>query len=112
VAVNPFAELYDAAKHPTDLPTPLAAFHSPPKRFIHSECTLIATVPAEEDGQEARIYETRMPASFFRVEIKAGAGKPGWRMTTGSGSEMAWLAGEVALAASQGMIHVKEVEPA
>lgn len=83
--------------------------YKPPTKFVHSKEVLVATIRGEGDGQTVRIYESRLPARFFRIEVLAGknsVGEPksGFSFTTGSGEEMGELAGQMAKAIASGML--------
>lgn len=69
--------------------------------------------PPGSDGQPVEVYMTMAPAEFFRVKAlpdKAFDGKeiPGFQMGTGSGA--AKLAHDMALAISEGMLGLEELD--
>jgi hypothetical protein len=87
----------------------LGDYYRPPKKFVHGEDTKVATIGKRDDGQTVEVYECRMPATFFKLKVlpdKDYKGHPleGYEVSTGSGSEMAELAGRLAVAISEGMI--------
>lgn len=64
---------------------------TPPTLFRHGEWERVVFFKKDAggDGQEVRIYEMRMPASFFRVEVlptpnSVGRMQSGFVLTTGS----------------------------
>src|SRR3990172_6778843 len=93
---------------------PIAQFFRPPKDFQHGEWHLIAEIPKQGgDGYPARVYECRVPARFFKVEVldsndSMGTPKKGFTLSTGSGDEMGVLCVQIALAASRGLIGLHE----
>ncbi len=93
------------------------AAYRPPKRFAHGEDTEVVFLKSGEgeDGQDVRIYDGRMPAAFFTIEAlptqnSVGEWKPAFRISTGSGSEMAELAASLAKAIVEGMISVEVIK--
>jgi hypothetical protein len=76
----------------------------------HDEWLLIADIPAENsDGISCKVYETRMPARFFKLVVGEaldfmGRPKGGVVISSGSGNEMGELIGQIAIATSQGML--------
>ena len=70
-----------------------------PAKFRHAERTLIADLPKEtSDGRDVKVFESRCAASFFTVVVLPDADRPGVIYESGSGSEMAQMAAEVAKA--------------
>lgn len=88
--------------------------YSPPERFTHGEWHMVARYEkVGGDGQAVEVDECRMPASFFRIRVLPGVnsiGEPtsGYTLSTGSGMER--LAHEIASAACEGMIGIRERE--
>lgn len=81
--------------------------------FVHGEEKLIARYAKEKggDGHDVEVYETRLPARFFRIMAietrnSVGGFKPGFNLETGSGQEQ--LAADIALAISEGMLELTE----
>ena len=80
------------------------------RAFDHDEWLLIADIPAENsDGISCKVYETRMPARFFKLVVGEaldfmGRPKGGVVISSGSGNEMGELIGQLAIATSQGMM--------
>lgn len=89
----------------------LAQWYCPPDRFEHGEWHKVASIPKRKgsDGQPSVIYESRLPARFYKVEVldsKNSIGEPtkGFTLSTGSGDDMGKLCVQIALAARDGMI--------
>lgn len=87
----------------------LGDHYQPQDRFDHSTWVLIASLDAEEDGAACRVYETRMPARFWKLVVDGRANYMGQRQRpvtahSGSGKEMGELMGQLAVAVSQGMV--------
>ncbi len=70
-----------------------------PAKFRHGERTLIADLPKKSsNGRAVRLFESRCAARFFTVAVQPDADRPSVIYESGSGSEMAHLAAEVAQA--------------
>jgi hypothetical protein len=100
---DPFAFLYSQRCVIESLGT----YYRPPKVFEHGKRALVATVEAEGDGQTVKVYETRLPAHCFTIEVQAGrnsvgAMQPGYRFSTGTGQDE--LAGALAVSIARGML--------
>jgi hypothetical protein len=90
---------------------PVQEWYRPPSKFRHNEWELVADLPKikDDDGYPVRIYEMRMPARFYKVEMldtvnSCGESKKGFAISTGSGDKCGRLAVEFALEAQRGMI--------
>jgi len=87
-----------------------------PERFEYGEETLICKLAKKSgDGYPVKIYETRMPARFFKVvalpaKNSVGKSRKGFTITTGSGDVMAEFAYSVAKLIVDGMIGVYSAE--
>ncbi len=84
-----------------------------PGKFEHGKEVLIARLPKKTDGHAVKVYETRCPASFYRVVAEPttdynGKPKPGFEIGTGSGDQMGELAAQIAIAISEGMLGLHE----
>lgn len=81
-----------------------------PDQFQHMEWALVAELPrnVDSDGYAVRIYESRAPARFFKVEALPHSDlmgyKPGFTLSTGSGDEAGSLVVAIAIAANDGML--------
>lgn len=91
------------------LPDP--TWYYPPNRFEHGEWHKVADIPKREggDGNPSRIYECRMPARFYKLEVldsTNSVGEPtnGFTLSTGSGEAMGALLVQIALAVRDGML--------
>lgn len=94
---DPISFLYDTRSD--DRISSLGKFWKAPPRIEYAKWEPIAEIPIQAKGGVAvEIYETRYPASFYRAVIK----EFGIRLDTGSGSEIAELLGEIALAVARG----------
>lgn len=83
--------------------------YRPPQTFRHGAWELVADLEAVGDGQGVKVFESRMPARFFKIEVAAGAGatqRP-FAFSTGSGNAMGELIGEMAKAIAGGMLGVE-----
>lgn len=94
-----------------DIFAPITEWHRPPAQFEHGVEHLVADIPKVEgsDGHPCRIYETRMPARFFKLEVldsENSVGQPmkGFCLSTGSGDDVGRLIVQIALAVRDGMI--------
>jgi hypothetical protein len=101
--------------NPADDPIGLQGLYHPPTEFRPWEWELVITLPKlpKSDGYDVQIYEMRSPAQFYRLvalptKNSVGVEKSGWALETGSGDEMARLIGQIAQAASTGMIGLGE----
>lgn len=86
--------------------------YSPRDPFTHGKEVLVAELPATPDGYVVRVFETRLPARFYRVEAlptpdSLGRPRPGFEIETGSGHEMGILAGRIALEIANGMLEIR-----
>ena len=87
-------------------------FLRPPATFRHGKWEEVARLPKNPptgDGSECVIFECRLPARFYKLEIlpgttSVGERKAGWSITTGSGDEMGELIVRIAKAVTEGMI--------
>ena len=87
----------------------LGEHYRPEEGFDHGAWTQIADIPAESDGLPCKVYETRMPARFFKLVVGTGLdfrGRPrgGVTISTGSGDEMGEFIGKLAVLVAEGMI--------
>ena len=88
--MDPLASLYAGSRAELRIPN-----HTPPSQFAHGKETLVAEcpkAPEDGDGQALRVYETRYPAIFHRIEVIAGLDslggqKAGYEIKTGSGQQ-------------------------
>lgn len=101
----------------------LGADYRPPARFEHGQWALVADLkpnPADGDGLGVRVFECRMPACSFKLEVQAGTSAPGrageedvgrrtFVISTGTGDEMGRLIGALARAISEGMVGIDVV---
>lgn len=86
--------------------------YNPPDVFRHGEWEQVARFekdPINGDGQSVTIYESRLPASFYKIVVDDGENSvhnklKGFSLSTGSGSEMGKLCFAIARAVSEGMI--------
>jgi hypothetical protein len=70
-----------------------------PARFRHAERTLIADLREKtSEGRDVKVFESRCAASFFTVVVLPDADRPVVIYESGTGSEMAQMAAEVAKA--------------
>lgn len=87
--------------------------YNPPAEFVHGQYHQIAELSCGDgDGQNVTIYESRLPARFFKVEAHARpdyayANKPAFALTTGSGEEMGRLTLSIAKAIAEGMLGIE-----
>ena len=92
----------------------LSEFYKPPKRFPHGDNVLVAVVPKDPpdgDGHTCHVYECRLPATFYMVHVLPDSNSvaepsKGFCLSTGSGRDMGELVGQIAIAASRGMIGI------
>lgn len=88
------------------------AWFVPCGRFTHGEWQKIFDIPKGEysgDGSPCAIFECRMPARFFKLEVydsKNSIGEPsaGFSLSTGSGDDMGKLISQIAIAVRRGML--------
>jgi hypothetical protein len=85
--------------------------YDPPARFEHGVKTIVADLPAvgPDEGVAVKVFETRLPAEFFRLELAPSPGHPGAVLATGSGEGE--LALRMAVAFSEGLLVLDEVIP-
>jgi len=91
--MNPFDCLY-SNKDPRAF-SQWGVFYRPPALFEHGRDYLVAELekmPLDGDGRKVRVYETRLPARFYRIVAGPGVnsvGDPqaGFEFSTGSGCE-------------------------
>lgn len=81
--------------------------YKPPARFDYGAEVLVATYPAEGDGHTVKVYESRYPARFFRINADErtnwdGSVTPAFSLSTGSGQEE--LVAAIAKAIQAGML--------
>lgn len=107
-STDPFASMYEADDRDQAI---FGDAYIGPKEFDYGDWHLVAKYPKEEggDGQDVEVYESRMPARFFKVVAKAspnsiGKMAEGFSLSTGSGDEMGKWAVETAKKISDGMI--------
>lgn len=97
-STDPFSFLYDTdASHAIKS---LGKLYRAPAR-IESEWQLVATVPKDGDGHTVRVYECRLPATFYKLEVG------GFEVSTGSGREMGELIGKLAIEIARGMVEIR-----
>lgn len=96
---DPFSFLYDTDASCTI--HSLGKLYQPPAR-IESEWQLVATVSKDGDGHEVQVFECRLPAQFYKLEVH------GFEVSTGSGREMGELIGKLAIEIARGMIDIRK----
>jgi hypothetical protein len=89
--------------------------YKPPARFRHGVAELVAELPKQpnSDGYHVRVYESRLPARFYKVVAlpsKNSCGEPRPGFTLSTGSSMTDLVGALTLAVNDGMLDI-EVRP-
>lgn len=88
--------------------------YTPPERFGHGDWHKVAEYPkTAEDGQPCEIYESRLPARFFKLVVLASPNsindaQPGFALSTGSGDEVGELMVQLAKAVAGGMVGLVE----
>jgi len=85
--------------------------YTPPARFAHGIAALVCDLPAvgPDEGAAVKVFETRLPAKFFRLEVAPSPGHPGAVLATGSGEGE--LALRMAVAFASGMLVFDKVHP-
>ena len=88
---------------------PLGLPYDPPAHFEHGVEALVCDLPAvgPDEGAAVKVFETRLPAKFFRLEVAPSPCHPGVVLSTGS--DEGELALRMAVAFSEAMLVVDEV---
>jgi hypothetical protein len=76
--------------------------YNPPESFQHGKDYHVLTIRSQADGQDAEVWECRLPATFYTIKALPKGDKPGYSMSTGS--SMHALALSLARAIADGMI--------
>ena len=111
--IDPLDFLYSGDRNPG-----LFAGYSPPGRFPHAEWVLVGESPKrpdDGDGQAVLVFESRWPATFFRIEILSGITStyaPLQAYTLSFGSGMGDLVGKLVDAITSGMINFHQATKA
>lgn len=100
---NPFDYLYSEQRSIESL----GDLYKPPSQFKHCVKRLVAKIKAHGDGQSVRIYETRLPATFFDIVVTKKGKQPGY--TVGMGTVDPELAGSIAQGIASGMIDFRSL---
>lgn len=98
---------------------PFGPYWKGPEWFTHGDWHIVAEYPKDPedgDGQVVRLHECRMPARFYKIEAlptpnSVGEVRPGFSISTGSGTEMLELAVRLAKKVSRGMIRAEVRHP-
>lgn len=79
--------------------------YCPPPTFEHAKRTLVGAITAKnEDGNDVTIYETRMPARFFSIDVGGE-----YTIHTGSGDvELLKLVFTMADMLTNGMLDIEK----
>lgn len=100
---SPMEQLYDLRPDERSFWGDKYAGPTLPYRLPHGEWTFVALYEAtHEDGDDAEVYVSAMPARFYRVKGK------GIDVTTGSGGQMRDLIHRIATEISMGMLGATE----
>ena len=112
-ALSPFEALYEAS--PDERAVFGNAWRGPDTFTRATGGHLVARYAAEEpEGSEAEVICFACPARFYAVRVfekdsANGRRRPAFELGTGSGSAMAVLARDMAIAISQGMLAIKKL---
>lgn len=104
--------MYDG-QYDLRLPCP-RQFYRPPDRFPHTDWVLVAEVPKapkDGDGWDVRVYESRAPARFYKIEGVASPNSIGRErrgFTISTGSSMHELTARLVKEITEGMLSVGE----
>ena len=93
--------------------------YKPPRKFEHGKEYLVAELkkdPPHGDGQDVQIFECRMPARFFKMVAlpspnSIGEPQTSFKVSTGSGGEVAELLVQFANAVTTGMMSIDVAGP-
>lgn len=103
-----FDFLYNTSEHHYKAMRLIRKYYKPPQR-IKGDWVLVADIPVTRyddgsvaDGKPVQIYESRLPATFYRLVAD------GHEVTTGSGDEVARVLCKLALNIANGMIGIRK----
>lgn len=107
---DPFAFMYDTR---SDDRAVFGANWCGPDVLTHAEDIVIARYPKRGDGHDVEVTCCALPARFYEVRAlpttnSVGESKPGFTLSTGSGSEMAQWAHLTAKLIASGMVGPRE----
>ena len=108
---EPFACLYVGNRFDAEM-SGLGREYKPPEKFQHYKEELVAELKSENDsdGQDVEVYETRMPATYYRIKVLStpnsmGVEQKDYEITTSS--SMHKLTCELAKAIAEGKIRIR-----
>lgn len=83
--------------------------YNAPRKMPYGEWIEVAEFKGKGDGQDCKVFESRMPARFYKVTAydtpnSVGKVNVGFSLSTGSGTEMGKLIFAIARAISEGML--------